>query len=218
MFSTIKRTSAQRITEVREYLDYFYPLIPAPPTITPRYFNTFKGLVFVQLYGVIEHTVSITLVKVIEIINNDQVNIQDLKPLILSMALSAEFDSLIQVNTKKWDKRIELFKKYINNNHTNIPSNTMPTNGGNFTSAQLESIWNAFSITDNIFGDDSFKWRLQEIVRHRIDIAHGNDSAANIGSRFTPADLYARISDVSNYCSYFISVFEDYATHKKYKK
>lgn len=218
MYSSIKTSSAQRITEVRENLDFFAPLIPAAPTATPRHLNTSKGLVFVQLYGVIEFTINATVAKTIDFINNDLVNVQDLKPLVLGMAFNSNLDALNHANRKKWDKRIELFQKYVDNDAVNIATDIMPTNGQNYNLPQLKSIWENFSITEPIFNDITFRGRLQEIVSNRINIAHGNNSAAEIGSRVTPGDLYDRIVDVSNFCSYFISVFEDYSTNKKYRK
>lgn len=218
MYSSIKVNSAQRITEVRENLDFFAPLIPPAPTSTPRHLNTSKGLIFVQLYGIIEFTINTTIAKTIDLINIDLVNVQDLKPFVLGMALNQNLDSLNQANRKKWDKRIELFQKYVDNAAVNIATDIMPTNGDNYNLPQLTSIWQNFNITEPIFNDITFRGRLQEIVSNRINIAHGNNSAAEVGSRVTPADLYDRINDVSNFCSYFISVFEDYSSNKKFRK
>lgn len=210
MYTQVKVSSAQRITEVREFLDFFVPLIPAPPVATPRHLNACKGLVFVQLYGIIEYTISATIAKTIDIINNEAVKLQDLKYVIWGMALNPEFDSLIDTNSRKWDKRYELFQKVLGNNNANISNNIMPTNGQNFTQPQLQSIWQTFNISEPIFHDVAFGNRLQEIVRHRCNIAHGNESAAEIGARVTHMDLYNRLNEVSNYCTYLISVFEDY--------
>ena len=217
MYSAIKTNSAQRVTEVRENLDFFANLIPPAPTATPRQLNTSKGLIYVQLYGVIEYTINSTVAKTIDIINGDFVNIQDLKPFIWGMAFAPQFDSFNNANRKKWDKRVDLFQKYVNNNFANISNDIMPTNGQNFNADQLNSIWNNFNITEPIFHDITFRGRLQEIVSNRINIAHGNNSAAEVGSRVTATDLYLRITEVSNFCSYFISVFEDYTLNKKYK-
>jgi hypothetical protein len=218
MYSGIKKYSAQRITEVREYLDFVVPLIPPPPTTTPRNLNTCKGLVFVQLYGVIEYTINSTLAKTIDLINGELIKLQDTKPFVWGMALNPQLDALIQVNRKKWDKRIELFEKIDDNKEIIIPNDIIPTDRNNYTFPQLESIWKTFCITDPIFNDVTFQSRLQEIVSNRINISHGNCSAADIGSRVTPADLYDRIKEVSNFCSYFISVFEDYLLNKRFRK
>lgn len=218
MYTIIKENSTQRITEVRENLDFFAPLIPPAPTTTPRHLNTSKGLIFVQLYGIIEFTINTTVAKTIDIINNDFVQLHDLKHFVWGMALNNSFDSLNQANRKKWDKRIELIQKIVENGIATIATDIMPTNGDNYNLPQLTSLWHNFNITEPIFNDITFRGRLQEIVSNRINIAHGNNSASEIGSRVTPRDLYGRISDVSNFCSYFISVFEDYSLNKRFRK
>ena len=218
MYSSIKINSAQRITEVRENLDFFVPLIPNAPITTPRHINTSKGLIFIQLYGVIEYTIYSTVAKTIDLINNDLVYLEDLKPFVWGLVLNSQLDSLNNANKKKWDKRIELFQKCIDNDVATIDTDIVPTNGENYNLPQLTSIWKTFSITEPIFNDITFRGRLQEIVRNRINISHGNITAAEVGSRVTPSDLYVRISEVSNFCSYFISVFEEYSSNKKFRK
>lgn len=217
-FNDIQINSSQRITEIREYLDFIAPLIPAPPVATPRYFNTAKGLIFVQLYGVIEYTVNSTIAKCISHINNDSIKISNIRPIIIGMALSTELDSLAQVGSKKWEKRLNIFQKLEQDITVHIKDDIMPTDGKNIHHPQLENIWKTFCLTDPIFHDNRFCGRLQEIVSNRINIAHGNLSASDIGARVTIQDLNDRLNEVSAFCTYFISVLEDYVANKKYKK
>lgn len=218
MYSGIKTDSAQRITEIRENLDFIDALIPRPPTKTPRHLETSKGLVFVQLYGVIEFTIIQTISKTAQLISGENISLQDLKPFLWGLALDSEFESLNLANRKKWDKRNHIFQKLDANGQATIRDTLMPTNGDNYTSAQLQSIWTTFCITDPLFSDPAFQWRLRDIVVNRINIAHGNSSAAEVGSRVTSADLNQRLSEVSAYCSYFISIFENYIANKDYLK
>lgn len=218
IFDDIQENSAQRITEIREYLDFIVPLIPTPPVTTPRYFNTAKGLIFVQLYGVIEYTITSAISKCILHINNESVKLSDIKPIIMGMALNPELDSLIQVSSKKWEKRHNVFQKLEQDNIVHIVNDIMPTDGKNIHYPQLESIWKTFCLTEPIFHDNKFRGRLQTIVTNRVNITHGNLSAADIGARVTPQELSGSLNEVSAFCTYFISVLEDYITYKKYKK
>lgn len=218
MFNDIQTNSAQRISEIRELLAFITPLIPKAPSAIPRHLNTIKGLIFVQLYGVIEYTISTTIAKSILYINAESLKLSEVKPILLGMALNPDFESLIHTTYRKWNKRFDLLSKIEHDLIVNIATDILPTDGRNIHAPQLESIWKTFCLTDPIFNDISFQGRLQDIVTNRIAIAHGNDSASDIGSRFTEADISVRINDVSSYCSYFISVFEDYIVMKKYKK
>lgn len=218
MFSDVNQNSTQRIVEIREFLDFFSSQIPKPPITTPRYFNTSKGLIFVQLYGVIEYTINSTVARSIFLLNSESVKILDVKPPIWGMVLNPELDSLNQANRKKWSKRLELFQKIALNENVSIATDVMPTNGDNFHVPQLQSIWDTFQIRAPLFHDVKFRGRLQDIVANRINIAHGNSSAADIGSAVTVIDLQERVTDVSKYCSYFISVFEDYINNRGFSK
>ncbi|MBV9713530.1 MAG: hypothetical protein JO011_21735 [Ktedonobacteraceae bacterium] len=218
MFNDIQINSDQRITEIREYLDFIAPLIPAPPIPTPRYLNTAKGLIFVQLYGVIETTVTSAIAKCISYINSDFVKLSDIKPILIGMALSSDLDTLTQVGSKKWEKRHHIFHKLDQNIVVHITNDIIPTDGKNIHYPQLDSIWKTFCLTDPIFHDNRFRGRLEEIVLHRINIAHGNLSASDVGARVTIQDLKSRLNEVSAFCTYFISVLDDYIIYKKYKK
>ena len=183
MFNDLKINSAQRIVEIREYLDFIAPLIPLAPITTPRYFNTAKGLIFVQLYGVIEYTVTSTIAKCISCINSDGIKLSDVKEIIFSMALDRELSSLIYVNSKKWDKRYNVFEKIRDDIVINIEDDVMPTDGQNIRYRQLESIWKTFCLNDPIFHDGKFRGRLEDIVSNRNNIAHGNQSSAEDRSK-----------------------------------
>jgi hypothetical protein len=218
MFSDIKLESDRRIVEIREYIDFIANQMPPPPTTTPRPLNTAKGLVYVQLYGIIEHTLSQSVTRTIDCINESHTLINDIKPAILSLALDARLEALIQVNTKKWDKRHLVFSEFTNNPKVDIPDHLLPTDGKNITDKQLQSIWNTFSIDNDLFHDVTFRGRLQDIVTNRINIAHGNSTASEVGSSITIDDLRTRLDDVSTFCTYLVGVFEDYIQNNKFKK
>lgn len=215
-FEDVENSSTLRITEIREYIDSIIPLVPNAPVSTPRYLNTSKGFVFVQLYGLIEFTVIKTVQKAIFYINSDNLKVNQLKPVILSLALSPHLDSLSQIGKNKWQKRFNLFEKIEQNILVNIEDTLLPTNGQNIQAQQLESIREVFCISRPLIHDVMFTTRIKEIANYRINIAHGNISSAEIGSNFTTTDLSSRLTEVSNFCSHFIDVFNEYIANKHY--
>lgn len=216
MFADITANAEERIAEITESLDFLIPLTPLPPSTIPRHINTAKGLMFVQLYGVIEITVNTSVELTIDLINSENLKLQELNPMLWGMALNPELDALYIVNRKKWDKRYDLFQKILLNSSLTISTDVMPTDGRNCGVQQLRSIWKTFNIDKPQFNDVRFRGRLQDIVDNRINIAHGNSSPADVGARFTPIELEERIADVNDFCKYFITVFEDYITNKRY--
>jgi hypothetical protein len=94
----------------------------------------------------------------------------------------------------------------------------LPTDGGNFTDKQLKSIWDTFNLSAPLFHDMRFRGRLQDIVTNRINIAHGNCSASDVGKKVTSNDLHISLSDVSGFCTHVITTFEDYIASKQFLK
>ena len=216
MYADINRELTQRIAEIRESIDNIKTQLPSPPISTPRYLNSQKGLVFVQLYGAVEYLVNQTVPRTASIITAENLDISKLSPYIWSMVLENNLESLRTVNRKKWEHRHKMFKLIADDSKAVIPEDVMPTNGLNITQYQLESIWKTYSIKEPVFDELSFSWRLKDIVLSRNDIAHGNKTAAEVGAAFTITDLYERLNDVSTYCTYAIGVFENYITNKDY--
>jgi hypothetical protein len=218
MFKDVQADSANMIVEIREYLDFISQNQPLPPHPIPRFINTAKGLIYVQLYGVIEFTVIKTISKAISYINAEKANLSQLKPCIHALILNDDLNSLINVNSKKWDKRHVLFEKIALDNIAGINDVLMPTDGKNIGYNQLSSIWRTFGLTVPVFKDVSFTGRLKDIILNRINVAHGNVPPSEVGKNVTIPDLHARIQDVSAFCSYLISIFDDYIKNKQYFK
>jgi hypothetical protein len=217
MYADIQTESAQRISEIREHLHFISSQTPPPPTAVPRYINTEKGLVFVELYGVLEYTILQTLSRTISIINSENIRIDKLKINLWALALDPGLEALNQANTKKWDKRKDIFNAILTNPVVAMDENLLPTDGKNFTRKQLQSIWDAFGISEPLFHDVRFGTRMKDIAMNRINVAHGNLSPSYVGSAFTISDLEDRLNDVSAFCTYLTNTFDDYITRGEFE-
>ncbi|MCM3289677.1 MAE_28990/MAE_18760 family HEPN-like nuclease [Paenibacillus sp. MER 180] len=230
MFEHVKRESAARFVELRDYLNYITPAKievnqvdaatqrgQAP--VEPSHKIVERGLFFVHLYGVVEYTVRNTVSTAISTINNEQCKYSDLKPVFLSLALDGEFESLSQVKaSKKWEKRWEILSKGFSNEVAVLNNDIIPTDGANIKFKQLESIWKSFCIDDPILPRVGTGGLLNELVTNRNKIAHGVETPETVGRRFTYDELTLRFDAISELCSYIINTFESYIEEKKFKK
>lgn len=216
MFTDLKTDSASKLVEVREFLDFTSSQIPAAPIPTPNSLLTAKGLFYVHIYGVFEFTITSCVKKTISSINMENININDIQPLLFSLALNSECDSISSTRNRNWPQRWNLFEKIRDNTITQISTDLIPTDGKNIRYSQLESIWKTFCISAPILNAPAIGGRLKDIVDNRNAIAHGNNTPAEIGSRVTITDLYNRYNEMSSYCSYVIQVFEDYVNNKEF--
>lgn len=217
MYADIQIESTQRISEIREHIHFIAAHTPAPPIGVPRYVNTEKGLVFVELYGVLEYTILQTVSRTISYLNSETISLSRLKANLWALVLDPELEALNQANRKKWGKRKAIFDAVIANAAAVMDENLVPTDGKNFTATQLQSIWDAFGISTPLFHDVRFGTRMKDIVMNRINVAHGNQSASDVGSAFTIKDLEDRLNDVSSFCSYLISTFDDYIINREFE-
>ena len=217
MLTDIKQQSASRLVEVRESLDFIKDNSPKSLIREPNNILISKGLFFVHLYGVYEFTVISTIRKAIEIINTRAPLVTDCKPILFGLAFDPELEAISNVGDKKWEKRWELFKKIDPNLKMPMKiNNIVPTNGRNLKFRQLESIRLSFCIAEPILPRPELGGRITELISNRNAIAHGTSSAIEIGSLNTIIDLYAKHNEISEVCSYFISIIEDYLHNEKY--
>lgn len=216
MYADIDKELTQRIAEIRDNIDNISSQIPKPPIATPKYLNSQKGLIFVQLYGAVEYLINQVVPRTASILTAENLNMTALSPYIWSIVFERNLESLRTVNRKKWDHRHVMFKSVADDVKAIVPEDVMPTNGLNITQYQLESIWRTYDVKDPVFNDPSFGLRLKEVVLNRNAIAHGNKTAASVGAAFTIGDLYDRLNDISTHCTYIIGVFESYISNKDY--
>lgn len=218
MFSDIKSISTERLIEIKTFIELIKRLEPPIANIYPTEIAAMKGLFFVQIYGAFEYTLTSIIQRTIEEINKTNITLNQCKPIILSMALNPDLDSLYEVGEmKKWEKRWNLFDKFEGDSILNIANNIFPTNGQNIRHNQLASIWKTFDVQSAIFPENSLGGRITEIVNHRNSIAHGNNSSSEIGSRVTINDIDNRYDEMSRYFTYLFGIFEIYINTQQFK-
>lgn len=217
IYSTIENEVTQRISDLRNYVEFVKSSSPPLPALTPRHLNLAKGFIDIHLYGVIEYTINQTISLAIIFINSCSVKLTEIKHPVLSLALDSKLEALIGVNKSKWDKRYDLFRLLEADEIVLIRNNVMPTNGENFTSNQLDSIRKTFSIGEDLIHDVKFKGVLQSIVGNRVNVAHGNVSGIDIGGNLNISDIPERIDDTFAFCLYFMKTFENYLNSNQFK-
>lgn len=213
MFSDINSESNRRLSEVKSSLI----LIKNEEAI--RHLSVdikiHKGIFFVLLYGALEYTITASVQRCITIINNKNYNIQSLKPTIFSLIFHSECDAIADAKDRKWTKRYNLFSQINNNKVCVIEDHLFPTSKGNIKYQQLESIWKTFGVSAAVLTDIKLKGRLSDLADNRNAIAHGRELASVVGGRYTATEIEHIYNDISGYCSYIISVFEDYITNEE---
>lgn len=117
---------------------------------------------------------------------------------------------------KKWERRRIIFLRSRSTDNVSISTDVDPTGGKNLDCPQLEAIWKCLDIKDPVVPRPNVRGKLTELVKNRCEIAHGTSSPAQIGARYTPSDLEKIYNDISEICTYVITIFESYLMNGLY--
>jgi hypothetical protein len=183
-----------------------------------RELTSAKGLFFVHLYAAYEFTVLAGLRETYRQINIAKLEFKDCHSLLLTAALDRELTSFVQKGSiHGWKARRAVFEKVGSAQVVAIDEQVNPAAGRNLAVEQLESIWDTLRIKDPIFPRPALMGRVSELVQNRVDVAHGNSSASDIGRRYTVEELRKRHRDIDLLCTHILAAFEDYLKRKHYK-
>ena len=212
MFDEVATESTKRLNDSKQILLYLNSLEGVNDS------KVFKGIFFVLLYGALEYTISHCVQQCINEINNTSTNYTALKTTLYALIFDSECTAIMNARDKKWQKRYELFS-LISKDETRVINDTLfPCTIGNMKYNQLESIWKTFGITEPIVQDLSLKSRLSELTDNRNKIAHGRETASDVGRNYDNTRLENIYNEISGYCSYVIDVFRNYVNNQKYLK
>jgi hypothetical protein len=156
---------------------------------------TAKGLVFVHLYAAYEFTVKSVVQTAIDSINAHGHKMKEIKPSLMALYLDRELTSLRDAGRRNlWNTRLHLFQRVFCDDKIALANNTgPPSDGSHYRHTHLIMIFNVFGIARLPARRRAHLHRIDEIVDHRNQIAHGNETAAEVGRRYTRADVAHRI-------------------------
>jgi len=163
--------------------------IPAPALAVA------KGLMFVELYGTHEYTVLGIVRAALSAIKTRPTVIGSLKMELLSLALDPELESAGKcLQDNLWKNRMGLFRRVNSPDNVGIADTVFPKDGSHFRVRQLRTIWEIFGITTSIVLESKHLGYIDELVDNRNAIAHGRETAASVGRRYTSGDIADRIT------------------------
>ena len=175
--------------------------------------NERKGVFFVVLYGALEYTITATVSSVIRAINERSVNINLLRPRLLSIALHPQFDALKDARSKMWVKRLDLLQKIELNDFFGAEDTLLPVQNGNIKFKSLEFIWELFGLSSGILPEKRMYGLFDTLAENRMSIAHGRKAPQEVGRSYSKSDLDVFYTSFKTYLSYVIS-FSVYFQYK----
>jgi hypothetical protein len=169
----------------------------------------YKGLVFVELYGIYEQTVCGIVREAILHMRSVAIPVDSVRAELLALVLNSELQSIADAGREKlWGCRIELFKKALSGVPVDVPDTVFPSNGNQYRPDQLQLIWAIFGIMEPTVPHSSSEQTILELVGRRNAIAHGRSRPAEVGRRLSPRDVKKKIKAIQKVCLHLIDTME----------
>jgi hypothetical protein len=204
MFPTLQLEVMERFTGVKQHFRASRAFRGDPS-------QTAKGLVFIQLYAIHEYTVQHVVRLASAAIAAHAHNYADLRPSLLALFLDPQFCSLRDCSHKNsWDRRIELFDRAASREPISLPQAPLPTDGTHFRHTHVELILKVLGVSRAPTLRRRHLFRIDEVVDNRNSIAHGEETAANIGRRYSRPDIQRTIRQMESVCLRLILIVSEH--------
>lgn len=182
-----------------------------------------KGWAFVQIFSAYEFTVKSAMRTAIDAVNAHGHRALDLHPRLMALLLN---DLLVSVRDcgqeQVWKQRTELFEQLCRVGPAVVRNTIFPKDnakdGKQFRPHQLQLIFEIFGVNRPPVRMLRHLTRITELVEKRNSIAHGMETAENVGKRFTRSEISQRFSQVKKVCLDFIKVLETHCNNPNLQK
>jgi hypothetical protein len=163
--------------------------------------KTANGLVFVQIYAIHEYTVHAVVQRAASAIAAHAHEYSHLRPSLLAMFLDGELSSVRDCGFDNlWERRIKLFERAISGQTITLTRAPLPVDGTHFRQSHVQLILKVFGVTRALVFRRRHLYRIDEVVNHRNSIAHGEETAGEIGRRYSRSDIRKIIRQMKNTC------------------
>ena len=195
-----------RFVVAENYFKACYALGPAG-----NYNQIAKGMAFVQMYAIYEYTVTSAVRAAVDAVALHGHPIKELTPCLLSLFLDPELQSLQNSTVKTaWAARLKLLDRASSNDPARINNTVFPIDGTHFRASQLQLIFDVFGIKGIPAKRRRHLGRINDVVENRNAIAHGRDTAENIGRTHTRADILLAFRQMQSVCLFLIKIIKDH--------
>lgn len=219
-FRSLRSNINARFVEVNTLLNYIKSIEDSiiPPSTPPIEYKILKGLFYVHIYACIEFAVNKLVVDTLSLIKSKNITYSHFENKFHTISLHSQLHSVRDCNSKYFlDKSADIFIQ--------IDSTDIVTFDETLVSKYIQNVWGkTFNQLTKTMGMPSFPITgrtiaiFDELVDNRNKVAHGRDSAENIGSSPNYVDLKQKYDVVYLTINSYIDHYELYYQSKDYIK
>ena len=204
MFPDLQLEILDRFTAVEQYFRKS-PRGPNDPNAQMA-----KGLVFVPIYAVYEYAAKSVMQLAIKEIAAHAHTYSALSPSLLAVFLDPQLDAFRDCPAKsQWEKRFSLFEVALSKRSI-TPVETVPHDGSHFRHTQLLVMLKALGIHRSLTVRKRHLFKIDEIVENRNAVAHGLETPADVGRRYSRSDIARDIRLMRSICLRLIKIVSEH--------
>jgi hypothetical protein len=170
-----------------------------------------RGLFFVQLYGLIEYSLSLSVQVLLQEMTKLGVPYFHFEHPLFAVVLDRQFRS---VEDSGWQRRLlvrrELLQKQVSSDSCMLDDGVFESQLQNVWFETLKQIFDFLLIPYDPVPEVRISGYIDEIVNKRNEIAHGRSSAITVGRLTTVADLEIRMTAIARLIDHIIISFDEY--------
>lgn len=221
-FSVVSAAFATRLDEARDILSTLRAEEASYGSATPKHSPQYKrlaGCCFVLIYGALEYGITQATHEALRSVASSNVELAHIASPLYAAALDSEFESAATVKRhKKWKSRLELLARQEAQSFVWVNDALFDVDLQTTTENIIQLILDIFGIAAPVSPTPLILGYLNEVKDKRNQVAHGRESAANVGSGLTSGDLQLRVDAINTIVLHFISSLETWFLAKDFIK
>jgi hypothetical protein len=217
----ISNSTDARLAEVRKLLAHIKRLEATASaerdSVSAEAAMVLRGLFVVQLYGVLEYAMTLSVQVLLQEITRLGVPFMHFEQHLFTVALDSEFRSIVDSGwNSKFAKRKNLLQKQVSGSPCTMNDTVFHDQLQNIWFGTLKNVFECLCIPAEPVPERRIKGYIDEIVDARNEVAHGRSSATMVGRTKSSAELEERMNAIAHLIDYIIMSFDSYLTNREF--
>jgi hypothetical protein len=210
-----------RLAEVQKLLSHIKKLEQAAiiegDVVSGEHAAILRGLFFVHLYGAFEYAMTLSVQVLLQEMTKVSVPYSRIQNILHSVALDAEFRSVVDATgERKWAKRKDLLKRQTSDLPWALNDTVFDALLQNVWYDALSEIFECLCMPFRAVPEDRLKGYIDDVVRGRNAVAHGDSSASKEGRLTTSEDHQKRLEAITQVINHVVTSFEVYLANRHF--